>query len=614
MNDVLRRKHDVANQFLHQADELTSGLLAQIDGKAGARPESTTAQEEQMGLFHGMLLREGKFTGVVHVGSGITSCKLEEEHKELLDSALTCMSRHQFKQALSKVKDLRGLENEMLRGPLMCFDAELKMNTVQLAMHVESQVRLEDITPILDYAICIFRESAEAQYHRQALWILATVFIKRGRLRTAVRVLDELIASHPQYRHSYCQKVELLKADGCAIEEVAEVVKNLELLQQPDAASGGRDDSQQSAGGKMESKALGEDANGMDDCSSAGGNRSDEFSDENLSWSVAAELGNGDAQWFKNYAKEAECLRGFEENFGEQPIKFLLGHLVHGMEFLEHLLLEILAESKLDINLAIDSSDTLEEHTVKIFDFVQRFLSDVIARKKVAANAAKTAIEYRVLLENAQRSLSTMQQDASASVTQRVREAIQSRIQLIQTETVSRPVLVSLATVVAFTLAQCFEQAQKLIGKTIEQNPRIAEVFVVRAHVQFTEGLYCEGANAIRCWMTAVEDCETALRLNSECWPALWWKAQALAHLGDIPGKEPHARDALAAMRQLLLFHPAFESASEFTTVVENLDRKIMLNDAKEKMDKAKKTRKKAKKQRQLEKKKKAGVDDSRQL
>ena len=150
MNDVLRRKHDVANQFLHQADELTSGLLAQIDGKAGARPESTTAQEEQMGLFHGMLLCEGKFTGVVHVGSGITSCKLEEEHKELLDSALTCMSRHQFKQALSKVKDLRGLENEMLRGPLMCFDAELKMNTVQLAMHVESQVRLEDITPILD--------------------------------------------------------------------------------------------------------------------------------------------------------------------------------------------------------------------------------------------------------------------------------------------------------------------------------------------------------------------------------------------------------------------------------------------------------------------------------
>eukprot|EP01047_Picozoa_sp_COSAG01_P103137 COSAG01_NODE_32633_length_578_cov_0.757829_1_plen_176_part_01 len=176
-----------------------------------------------MGLFHGMLLREGQFTGVIHFGNGVTSCILDDAHKETLDSALTCMSKHQFKEALAKVKELRELGNQMLRGPLMCFDAELKINAVQLAMTTETQGRLDDITPILDYAICIFRESAEAHYHRQALWILATVFIKRGKLRTAVRVLDDLIRTHPQYRHSYCQKVELLKADGCSIKEVANV-------------------------------------------------------------------------------------------------------------------------------------------------------------------------------------------------------------------------------------------------------------------------------------------------------------------------------------------------------------------------------------------------------
>lgn len=88
-------------------------------------------------------------------------------------------------------------------------DAELKMNAVQLAIHVGTLGRLYDITPILDYAICIVRESTQAHYHRQALWILSTVFIKSVRLRTAIRVLDELIRTHPLYRHSYCQKVEL---------------------------------------------------------------------------------------------------------------------------------------------------------------------------------------------------------------------------------------------------------------------------------------------------------------------------------------------------------------------------------------------------------------------
>jgi hypothetical protein len=36
---------------------------------------------------------------------------------------------------------------------------------------------------------------------------------------------------------------------------------------------------------------------------------------------------------------------------------------------------------------------------------------------------------------------------------------------------------------------------------------------------------------ANRAWLSAVDDCEHALLLNPECWPALWWKAQALAHL-----------------------------------------------------------------------------------
>lgn len=74
-----------------------------------------------MGLFHGMLLHEGQYTGVIHVGNGITSCKLDDVHKDTLDSALACMSKHQFKEALSKVKELRDLGNETLRGPLLCF-------------------------------------------------------------------------------------------------------------------------------------------------------------------------------------------------------------------------------------------------------------------------------------------------------------------------------------------------------------------------------------------------------------------------------------------------------------------------------------------------------------
>ena len=465
LQELLRRKHAVANQFLLQADDLTAGLLTQIDGREGEASDSSTSQEDQMGLFHGMLLREGQFTGVIHVGNGITSCKLEDEHKEMLDSALTCMANHQFKEALAKVKALRDLGNEMLRGPLMCFDAELKMNAVQLAIHVEASVPLDQLSPILDYAICIFRESAEAHYHRQALWILATVYIKRGRLQTAVRVLDELIQMHPQYRHSYCQKVELLKADGCSVDQVAEVVQKLEKLQDEPEEDGESKDS--------------------------------------------------DAE--PEPASEPEPQPMIEEDNG-------------------------------------DDEDS--------------------------PNSAKSKMEAQVLLENAKRSLASMRKDAASGVTQRVREAIQSRIQLIQSEEVSRPVLVSLAAAVAYTHAQRFKLAQDMIGKTIKQNPNVAEIFVVRAHVRYTEGSSSDGETASRCWHAAVEDCNHALRLNSECWPALWWKAQALSHLSAPRGSHRYAREALASMRQLLEFQPSFQQAVEFQADFSALDRRVMLADA----------------------------------
>jgi tetratricopeptide (TPR) repeat protein len=462
LQELIRRKHSVAAQFLLQADELTERLLTQVDGKDGSDSNSSTAQENQMGLFHGMLLREGQFTGVIHIGNGVTSCILDDAHKEMLDSALTCMSKHQFKEALAKVKELRELGNEMLRGPLMCFDAELKMNAVQLAMTTETQGRLDDITPILDYAICIFRESAEAHYHRQALWILATVFIKRGKLRTAVRVLDDLIRTHPQYRHSYCQKVELLKADGCSIKEVANVVQHLEKLK------------------------------------------------VNL---------------------QGASMSGDDASNGSAP------EPEQGMETMQE-----------------DSDDD--------------------------ANSGKSQAEAHLLLQNAKRSLATMRKDATSGVTQRVREAIQSRIQLIYPEAASRPVLVSLAAAVAYTHAQRFRLAQEMIGKTIKQNSSIAEIFVVRAHVRYTEGSSCDGESAVRCWEACNEDCDHALRLNNECWPALWWKAQALSHLSDTDGKEACARDALSAMQGLLEFQPSFKEAPEFKSDFANLNQKVMLADA----------------------------------
>ena len=49
-------------------------------------------------------------------------------------------------------------------------------------------------------------------------------------------------------------------------------------------------------------------------------------------------------------------------------------------------------------------------------------------------DSGKAQAEARLLLENAKRSLTTMRKDAASGVTQRVREAIQSRIQLIQTD------------------------------------------------------------------------------------------------------------------------------------------------------------------------------------
>ena len=360
------------------------------------------------------------------------------------------------------------LDSEMLRGPLMCFDAELKMNAVQLAIHVETQGRLEDITPIVDYAICIFTESAEAHYHRQALWILSTVFIKHGWLRTAVRVLDELIRTHPLYRHSYCQKVELLKADGCSVEEVEAVVRELQEL----SLQGSTDDQQNGGDGMNEPQPEQQGPEAMDE-------------DD-------------------------------EEDDGDED----------------------------------------------------------------APTSSKARAEAQVLLQNAKRSLASMKKEATSGVTQRVREAIQSRIQLIQTEEISRPVLVSLAAAVAYTHAQRFKLAQDMIGKTIKQNANVAEIFVVRAHVRYTEGSSCDGEIAVRCWNAAVEDCSHALHLNSECWPALWWKAQALSNLSGTEGREGCARDALRAMDGLLEFQPSFDKQSEFEKAHTELKRKVMLADA----------------------------------
>ena len=60
IQDVLQLKHKVADRFLAQADELTEKVLRGIEGKEhGPQPP----QQDQMGLFHGMLLREGQFTG-----------------------------------------------------------------------------------------------------------------------------------------------------------------------------------------------------------------------------------------------------------------------------------------------------------------------------------------------------------------------------------------------------------------------------------------------------------------------------------------------------------------------------------------------------------------------
>ena len=112
--EIVQRKHSVAARFLLQADELTERLLDKIDDKDGPNPDSLTNQEDQMGLFHGMQLREGQFTGVIHVGKRILSCQLADVHKDILNSAIACVAKHQFKEALSKVKELRDLGN----GPI----------------------------------------------------------------------------------------------------------------------------------------------------------------------------------------------------------------------------------------------------------------------------------------------------------------------------------------------------------------------------------------------------------------------------------------------------------------------------------------------------------------
>jgi tetratricopeptide (TPR) repeat protein len=47
--DLLRRKHEVANLFLQQADELTDSLLAHIEGKEGSKPESVSEPGRAIG-------------------------------------------------------------------------------------------------------------------------------------------------------------------------------------------------------------------------------------------------------------------------------------------------------------------------------------------------------------------------------------------------------------------------------------------------------------------------------------------------------------------------------------------------------------------------------------
>eukprot|EP01047_Picozoa_sp_COSAG01_P005096 COSAG01_NODE_171_length_23132_cov_53.865118_26_plen_156_part_00 len=47
--DLLRRKHEVANLFLQQADELTDSLLAHIEGKEGSKPESVSEPGRDIG-------------------------------------------------------------------------------------------------------------------------------------------------------------------------------------------------------------------------------------------------------------------------------------------------------------------------------------------------------------------------------------------------------------------------------------------------------------------------------------------------------------------------------------------------------------------------------------
>ena len=76
------------------------------------------------------------------------------------------------------------LGSEVLRGPLIRFDAELKMNVARaaVAVHDAGGRPLDDISPILEYATFIFRESGEGLYHCRTQWVLATVYINRGRL------------------------------------------------------------------------------------------------------------------------------------------------------------------------------------------------------------------------------------------------------------------------------------------------------------------------------------------------------------------------------------------------------------------------------------------------
>ena len=55
MQELVQQKQMVVGQFLLQADELTSQLLAQAADKGQAHP---AAPQSKDGIFHGMLLRE----------------------------------------------------------------------------------------------------------------------------------------------------------------------------------------------------------------------------------------------------------------------------------------------------------------------------------------------------------------------------------------------------------------------------------------------------------------------------------------------------------------------------------------------------------------------------